>query len=385
MQRSQRELTMLDYFSKVEPKFNLIPGNTEKINLEYNVEEKSTDVANMSAGVSQLDGLIGALGVTMNNFFGRGQRFNIDWQFGKIYRSFQIGFTEPWLLGTPTLAGFSIFDTKRGGEYYGFDWRNRGASLHLGRKFKWPDNFSRGDWIIQLVENKVSNIRPELVLEAGLYGQTSNGVNFTQILTRDSRNNPEFPTRGSVFSLTTEYSGGVLGGNENFHRHIVEVQRYVPFLKILVLYDSFMFGYLNGFRSDSYIPPLDRFFMGGTAFTVGTPLRGYDDRMVGPLTEYGYAIGANTALKWTTELRFPIMPNPMIFGLFFAEAGNTWKNIQNTNPFDLRRSAGFGFRVFMPMMGLLGMDIGYGFDHFNTVTNKRKGMWKFHFQFGKYF
>ncbi len=385
LQRSQREITMLNYFGKVEPKFKMIPGNTEEINLEFVVEEKSTDVANMSAGVSQRDGLIGALGVSMNNFFGRGQRASIDWQFGKIYRSFQIGFTEPWLMGTPTLAGFSLFDTKRGGEYYGFDWRNRGISLRLGREFKWPDNFFRGDIIFQIVENKVSNVDPYLELNARLVGQTSNAVSITQILTRDSRDNPEFPTRGSYVSLTGQYSGGVLGGSEDFHKYIFNSQRYVPIWKRFVFYDNFMFGYLNGFTGDSYIPPLDRFYMGGTAFTVGTPLRGYDDRTVGPLTESGYAVGARTILKWTYEIRFPILPNPTVFGLLFAEAGNTWENIQSTNPFDLKRSTGFGFRVFMPMMGLLGLDIGYGFDHFDKNTNRRKGEWKFHFQFGRYF
>ena len=385
VQRSQREITMLNYFAKVEPGINMISGNTEEINLEFNVEEKSTDYANMSAGMSQRDGLIGALGISMNNFFGRGQRFSIDWQFGKVYRSFQIGFTEPWLMGTPTLAGFSVFDTKRGGEYYGFDWRNRGISLRFGREFKWPDDYFRADWIFQVVENKVSNVRPDLELQARLIGNTSNAVSITQIITRDSRDNQEFPTRGSLFSVTNQYSGGFLGGNEDFHKHVIKVQRYVPVLWKFIFYDSFIFGFLNGFGKDSYIPPLDRFFMGGTAFTVGTPLRGYDDRSVGPLTEDGYAYGAKTLLKWSTELRFPILPNPTVFGLIFAEAGNTWEDIQHTNPFDLRRSAGFGFRVFMPMMGLLGLDIGYGFDHFVKDTNKRKGEWKFHFQFGRYF
>lgn len=385
LQRSQREINMLNYFARVEPNFNMIPGNNEEINIKFEVEEKSTDTANMSAGVSQRDGLIGALGVAMNNFFGKGQRANIDWQFGKIYRSFQIGFTEPWLRGTPTLAGFTLFDTKRGGEYYGFDWRNRGISLRLGREFRWPDNFCRADWILQMVENKVSNVDPALQLDARLIGITSNAISMTQVLSRDSRDNPEFPTRGSIFSLTTQYSGGVLGGSEDFHKHILNIKRYVPFLGRFVFYDHFMFGYLNGLHADSYIQPLDRFYMGGTAFTVGEALRGYEDRSVGPLSETGYAYGAKSLMKWTTELRFPILPNPTIFGLLFAEAGNTWEDIQHTNPFDLRRSAGVGFRVFMPMMGLLGVDIGYGFDHFDSVTKKRKGMWKFHFQFGRHF
>ena len=385
LQRSQREINMLNYFAKVEPNYNMIPGNTEEINIEFSVEEKSTDVANMSAGVSQRDGLIGALGISMNNFRGRGQRANINWQFGKIYRSFQIGFTEPWLMGTPTLAGFTLFDTKRGGEYYGYDWRSRGASLRFGRELKWPDNFFRLDWILQMVENKVSNIDPDLQLNEWLVGTTSNAISITQVISRDSRDNPEFPTSGSTVTYMAQYSGGILGGSEDFHKHVLNVKRYVPFLRRFVLFDHFMFGYLNGLHGNSYIQPLDRFYMGGTAYTVGEALRGYDDRSVGPLSSSGYAYGSKSILKWSTELRFPILPNPTIFGLMFAEAGNTWDDIQHTNPFDLRRSAGVGFRVFMPMMGMLGIDIGYGFDHFDAETDKRKGMWKVHFQFGKNF
>ena len=385
LERSQREVTMLNYFAKVEPVPKMIPGNMKEINIEYVVEEKSTDVANMSAGVSQRDGLIGALGVTMSNFLGRGQRFNIDWQFGKYYRSFQIGFTEPWLMGTPTLAGFSIFDTKRGAAYYGFDWRTRGVSFRIGRKFKWPDDFFRADWIIQVTENEVSNIQGDLGSLASFYGITSNSIGITQIITRDSRDNPEFPTNGTLLSISTQFSGGILGGSEDYHKHNIQLTRYIPLIKSFVLYNDAQFGYIDGFREDSYIPPLNHYYMGGTAFTIGTPLRGYDDRTVGPTTEQGYAYGARTLSKFTTEIRFPVIQNPTVFGLFFGEAGNTWEDFRHTNPFDLRRSAGVGFRVFMPMMGLLGVDLGYGFDHIDFKTKEKKGMWKFHFQFGKYF
>ena len=83
------------------------------------------------------------------------------------------------------------------------------------------------------------------------------------------------------------------------------------------------------------------------------------------------------------ELRFPISPNPTIFGLLFMEAGNVWDKIPQTDPFDLRRSAGVGLRLFMPMLGIIGIDFGYGFDYINAM-GKREGQWKVHFQFGKF-
>ena len=89
-------------------------------------------------------------------------------------------------------------------------------------------------------------------------------------------------------------------------------------------------------------------------------------------------------VKYTAEIRFPIIPNPTVFGLVFAEAGNVWNNINTTLPFDLKRSVGFGGRVYMPLVGLLGLDIAYGFDNFDPGTGK-SGKWKTHFQFGQTF
>ena len=89
-------------------------------------------------------------------------------------------------------------------------------------------------------------------------------------------------------------------------------------------------------------------------------------------------------LKYTTELRFPLVPNPTIFGLVFAEAGNTWLDVASTDPFDLRTSAGFGLRMFMPLVGLIGFDIGYGFDDVYPLDGQPDG-WTTHFQFGQAF
>jgi len=384
LERSQRNVWILNYFSNVEPNVSPRPDLGDYADIIFTVEEKSTDTANMSAGYSQRDGLIGALGVSMNNFFGNGQRVSIDWQFGRIYRSFSINFVEPWLMGTPTLVGVSLFDTKRGGYWYGFDWRNRGASIRFGRRFHWPDDYFRGDWVFSVSQNKISNISPGLNLDARFIGRTSNAMSITQIISRDSRDRPEFPTSGMVFSLTTMYSGGILGGDQDFHKHEIQLERYNPLFWKFVLYDNIEMGFMKGFAPDSYIPPLDRFYMGGTALTLGTSLRGYDERAVGALSSDGYPMGGKSLIKYTAEIRFPIVSNPTVYGLLFAEAGNVWENIQYTMPFDLKRSIGFGGRVYMPLVGMLGLDIGYGFDYIDRSTGK-KGKWKTHFQFGQTF
>jgi outer membrane protein insertion porin family len=88
-------------------------------------------------------------------------------------------------------------------------------------------------------------------------------------------------------------------------------------------------------------------------------------------------------VKSTLELRFPIAPNPTIFGLLFAEGGNAWSTIGEMNPFELRRSVGAGIRLFMPLVGIIGIDFGYGFDYYDQLGN-REGRWKVHFQFGRF-
>lgn len=395
LERSIRDLTILNYFAFVNPDVRLLANDDKNVNLVISVEEKSTDMANMSAGYSQRDGMIGSLGLTFNNFSlrhpfsgGDGQRLVFDWQFGRIYRSISISFTEPWLFDTPTLGGFSIFDTRSGGGFYPWDRNDRGGTLRLGRRFYWPDNYFRGDWIFRYAQTKITNIRdPELLARYTLYGTQGSTVqvSLTQIFSRDSRNNPEFPTFGSVHSISTELSGGIFGGDQDFLKSIFLAEWYIPLPFGLVLYSHNKYGVLESISSNSVILFGEFFYIGGSGLGFAEGLRGYDDGQVGPLTTNKRPIGGKSMVKNTLELRFQIAPNPTIFGLLFAEGGNAWENVGETNPFDLRRSAGVGFRLFMPMIGIIGIDFGYGFDGEKNIYGQReRGGWKVHFQFGRF-
>ncbi|RKY87617.1 outer membrane protein assembly factor BamA, partial [candidate division KSB1 bacterium] len=382
IQRSQRDIFVLNYFANVD--INVIPVNEKKVNIAFRVEEKSTQTANMSAGYSERDGIIGSLGISMNNLFGRGQRFLIDWQFGRIYRSFQISFTEPWLFGTPTLGGFTLFDVKRGGDWYGYTQKTKGGNLRIGRRFTWPDNYFRGDWIFEVSKNQISDVRNDIDLRNFLLGRDkTQRRSITQIISRDSKNRPEFPTMGSTVSLTTQFSGSFLGGTEDFLKNELRCEWYFPAFGKFVLYENLEAGFIKELKKHAYISPIEMFFMGGSALSIGTPLRGYQERRVGPLTSDGYPLGGKVKLKFTTELRFPISQNPTMYGLFFAEAGNNWGSLREADLFDLKRSVGVGIRIFMPMMGMMGIDLGYGFDNF--IYGKRKGVLRPHFQFGRSF
>ncbi len=382
LERSQREVWVLNYFSDV--KIDYWPVTEDQIDLKFTVEEKSTDLANMSAGWSERDKIIGSIGVAMNNLFGNGQQLSFDWNFGRYYRSFQIGFTEPWLMDTPTLAGFSVYDTKRDAQYIGYSQRSSGGQFRLGRRFRWPDNYFRGDWIYRIDRTELSHFS-EAVINANpnnIVGEhwplISSSV--TQIFTRNSLNRPEFPTEGSEVSFSSEFAGGFFGGNVGYHKYTFGASWFTPAIWKFVLYNHTTAGFLDGWTEMSKIPYLEYFFLGGEGMSRSTPLRGYDD----PLAGYATSAGGKVLLKYTTELRFPIIPNPTMFGLIFAEAGNTWISISDTDPFDLKRSVGIGARIYMPMIGIIGFDYAYGFDNFD-VNGKRYGKWKPHFVFGRSF
>lgn len=381
LMRSARELWVLNYFSNVNP--TPIPVDTSRINILLEVEEKSTDTANMSAGWSERDKIIGSIGVSMNNLFGNGQKLGFDWNFGRFFRSFQLSFTEPWLMDTPTLFGISVYDTKRDSRYIGFKQRSRGASLRIGRRLSWPDNFFRGDWIYRIDQTEISDPVSEAF---AIFVQNRRTGSVTQIFSRNSLNRAEFPTAGSNFSLSTEVASSIFGGNVNYHKHQFRAEWYSPLISTLVLRSSFETGLIRRFGGTNReeLPYFERFFMGGEGLTRSTPLRGYDDPLSNSTSVLDRA-GGEVMLKYSFEVRLPISPNPTIYALAFAEAGNTWRSLEDTDITDLKRSVGIGGRIFMPLLGMLGFDYAFGFDYVDPVSGVRRGQWKPHFVFGRSF
>jgi outer membrane protein insertion porin family len=197
-----------------------------------------------------------------------------------------------------------------------------------------------------------------------------------------------FPVTGTKVANSTELAGGpFLPGSIEFVKNIFTTEAYMPLLKYekIVLYSNFNFSFINSLASDKYLPPTELFYMGGNGLTYNTiALRGYDDRNVGPKDAYYSPIGGRVAIKYGLEVRYPLSLDPFpIFILAFAEAGNVWSSISNTDPFDLRRSVGFGTRLLLPAVGLIGFDFGYGFDR--LIEDNEEPQWLFHFQFGRGF
>jgi len=384
--RSVRGLGVLNFFNPETLRPDVVPVDATRVDLVYNVEERSTDTFNASVGFAGAFGLTGSVGITLNNFDiteplrgGAGQVLALQGEFGQASRlqTLQLSFSEPWLFGQPTSLGFNVFDTR---QRFGFDIRRTGAQVNIGRRFRFPDDYFRGDWSVGI--ERIESNTETLFSRAGL----NTAVTLSQTISRTSLDNIIFPTQGSRFVLGTRFALGALGiGTTDFGKFTMQFDMLNPLLKIadfnrLVLFMSTELGYVDGFRVDTTLPPQELYYMGGNGlggFNV-TPLRGYPDRQIGPANGGGGRVQA----RLVTELRFALSLNPFpIYLLSFAEAGNVWSTLRSADPFSLKRSAGFGVRLLLQPIGLLGFDLGYGFDPVGDVGGRHG--WEFHFQFGR--
>ena len=336
----------------------------------------------------QKAGLLGAVGVTLTNFsiaepfsLGGGQILSFNWQFGvgNFYRTFSLGFTEPWFMDTPTLVGFDLFDTR---QQYIYDLSQTGASVKLGRRLKWPDDYFYIQGVLRYQHNNVLG-------GAGYYreGKTEQ-ITLGASVSRRNVDNPIFPSQGSSFNLDGELSGGpFLPGSVDYVKVLFKAEWYkrVTASNRFVFYTSADLGYLEELVPNTPIQPFEYFYMGGNGLVIATtPLRGYDDRTVGPKNIYGDVSDGKIMLKYTAEFRFAVTLEPMpLYLLAFAEAGNVFSNLNSADVFNLRRSVGVGARILINPIGLIGFDLGYGFDR-KSVDGKDPA-WLFHFQFGRGF
>ena len=421
--RSQREIVNLGYFNQEKLGINT-PVNPDRgtVDIEYTVEEKPSDQLELSAGYQPATafsngGVIGTLGVTFNNFSvrnikhketwnplpqGDGQRLSIRGQTaGDRYQSYNASFTEPWLGGKKpnslTVAGFYNRFTS------GFSGSETFQSLEIvqgtvgfGTRLKFPDdNFIfRADLDLQTLKlNNASGFN----FSDGRGGRLSDGIfhnyNLGLTLARNSINDPIFPKTGSLisikmnatppYSLFKKASFYENGTSSDIFRYVeyvkwrVDAEWYTSLVGKLVLKAQAKIGILGRWSDKTPLTPFERFDLGGDGLNNQSTglqgrdiisLRGYEQNDI--MAAYPY--GAGVFNKYTVELRYPVSLNPSstIFMTAFAQGGNAWQRAQDFNPFDVRRSAGLGLRVFLPMFGTLGFDYGFGFDKPNVTSRK---------------
>ena len=412
---SYRKLFMLNFFESVTPDIIPVQGKNE-VDVVFDVVEKGSGQLNFSAGYSGLLGFTGGGGFSFPNFMGTGQNLSFNYQRGisnqnqsnipinnnanvSANQQFQMSYVEPRLFNTHNLIGFSAQYQERGqSNSQPFDSKITGLGIRFGRRFDWPDKFFKGTWMLNgstreyfsnnrddLISYYSSSIEDYIESEGDKFVFPTSGLKITQSITRDNRDHPEFPTSGSQFNWNMTLSGSFLGGSEDYFKNEFGLKLYNQVIEKLVIHQTFKAGFLNPIESSgrSIVPYSARFRMGG-ALPYGEMLRGYGDNMIGPIGA-SYPKGGNILLKYSFELRYLVSDNPNMYILCFAEAGNIWDELDVVDPFKLRRSAGVGARVMMPMLGTLGYDIAYGFDssveEYLTGKNGAHG-WEYHFIFG---
>lgn len=386
LMRSLRDVNYLNYFSNVEPDYEVLPNGD--IDLIIKVEEKPTGQIMFGAGYSARDKLVGNIGLGIPNFRGNGQNLSLNWDFGKRRQTIELSFTEPWFRSTPTSVGFDVYQVNQNW-YDDYTKESRGFGLRLGRRLSWPDNYFRVFWRYRWEQIRYYDF-PEIadstsylyVLSQAEWPRRSATSSFTVV--RDSRDLPQFATRGSVLSWRTEVAAEFLGGDFSYHKHIFEASHFKKILWNFVLATHLKVGVLDGRDREALGIYAERFSPGGT--DPDGMIRGYSDGNVGPSDLSGFALRGRSVLVYNVELQYPLVEQQMYL-LLFADAGNAWRSGRSMKPFalehksdrDLFRSLGLGVRLMIPGMGLIGFDFGYGFDH------PDKGEWKPHFQFGTTF
>ncbi len=430
--RTQRELSQLGYFDPEKMGVNPIPNpQNGTVDIEYRVEEKPSDQLQLSGGWGA-GRLIGNLGLAFNNFSakkffkkgawtplpsGDGQRLSVNASStGRAFQSYNLSFTEPWLGGKkPNSLTITAFHSVFGNGAAKTDptrsvTKTTGSVIGFGRRLRWPDDFFS-------LQHSLNYSYYELI-NSSAFGTFTNGFannfSFSTTLSRNSVDQPIYPASGSTISISLQVTPPYSAINNStaadfvtdqqrykwieFHKWKFDAQWFTPLTRNnkLVLMTRANFGFLGSFTKAKGISPFERFRFGGTGLTGLTwgaqflgaeivGLRGYEDGSISNQSGTQSAGDAPIYNRLTMELRYPVSLNPSatVFGLAFLEGGNAWNAFSDFDPFTLKRSAGIGVRVFLPMFGLLGLDYGYRFDDIKGYPGMQKGM--FHFIIGQNF
>ncbi|HCT93281.1 MAG TPA: outer membrane protein assembly factor BamA [Rikenellaceae bacterium] len=428
LERSVRELATMGHFDPEKLSSasgtSVIPNEvTNTVDVTYNVEEKSNSQVELAGGWGG-NTFVGTLGLSFNNFslskvfdkkawrpvpLGDGQQLSIRFQTnGTYYTALSTSFAEPWLFGNkPTSLNISLYYTRQTNSYYFYQNTDQsmevyGMAAGIGTRLKWPDDRFVLYNELSAQSYKLKDWQYYFIFSDGL----SNNISWKIRLQRNSTDQPIYPRSGSDFmlglQLTPPYS--LFRPADTDYKSMTDAQRYkwieyhkwtfkgTTYNRIagdLVLMSRAFFGYLGYYSRNLGYSPFEGFIVGGDGMsgyntygseTIG--LRGYPNSSLTPRINNSYS--GNVYDKFTVELRYPLVlqAQSTIYALLFLEGGNSWSDIRDFNPFQIKRSAGFGVRVLLPIVGMLGIDWGYGFD---PIEDKARSGSNFHFVIGQQF
>ena len=417
-----RTLAGMQHFNEEALVPDIKPVSNDLVDVNWPLEEKASDQFNIAAGWGS-GTFVGSVGITLNNlsmrnFFkkgawrpypmGQNQRLSISGQTnGTYYKAIALSFQDPWLGGRkPNSFTISGHLSEQNNAYYIWQsatsyFRSYGLSVGLGKRLTWPDPYFTFYGELAYQRYGLKNYT-SFVMENG----NANMLSLRLIFGRNSTDQPIYPRRGSDISMSLQITPpfSAMDGINYADARLSEQDRYrwIEFHKWqfkaqwfqaltpnnnLVLMAKAEMGYLGHYNKNK-ISPFERFQIGGDGMSGYTmygvdiiSLRGYEDGDLDPVGEY-YSVAYN---KYTLELRYPIIlkPSSQIYVLGFLEAGNGFKSWKDFAPWKVKRSAGVGVRLYLPIVGMLGIDWGWGFDPAAGAT-KRSGS-QFHFVIGQSF
>ena len=421
LMQTMRTLMGMGHFDEQAIMPDIQPVSDELVNINWPLQEKASDQFNIAGGWGS-GTFVGSVGITLNNlsirnFFKRGawrpypsgqnQRLAISGQTnGTYYKALSLSFTDPWLGGRrPNSFSISGYISEQNNAYYVWQnatmyYRSMGIAMGLGKRLQWPDPYFTfyGELGYQRYGLKGWD---SFILSNG----NANTLSLKLVVQRSSVDAPFFSRSGSEFTVSVQatppfslwdginYSDPNLSDQDRyrwieFHKWLLKGRWYFPLTNDhnLVLMLGAEMGYLGHYNRNK-VSPFERFEIGGDGMTgyniYGVDiisLRGYEDGALDPSNYYSVAYN-----KYTMELRYPIImkPNSSIYVLGFLEGGNGFNSWQEFSPFNIKRSAGVGVRLYLPIVGMLGIDWGYGFDA-PYGSNERSGS-QFHFVMGQQF
>ncbi len=385
---SHSNLFRLGYFEDVQ--INPVPiKELSMVDIDFTVKEKKTGEFNIGASYNEVDKFSGNIKVGVNNLLGKGMSANLQFDMGPNILNFISGFSNPYFTGRPILAGFDLYYYTKDRIFYndnrmGFVLK---TGSYISRKLSTKFYISYKLEKVKLyTEDSLAFdafdpwLQEQVELEDSINPATGKYISqISPSIVRDTRSHYFFPEKGQMIGIYTDFAGGYLSGQVDFKKLRIDTRFYQKLGWKFVLMSRFTGGVVDGYSDPNTVPLTERFVLGG----VGTwGLRGYFDRSIGPKSG-GYTIGGRMALLSNIELRMKI--NEQAFLLAFFDIGNAWENYtdaKNENFWPMYYGTGLGVRLEIPMMGIIGIDLGYGFDE---VEGGGGGKWEPHFQMGTSF
>jgi outer membrane protein insertion porin family len=364
--RSQRNIFNLGFFEDIGADFRIV--DSEQVDLVYRVKEKST-FGQFSASISYSakEKIVGGLEISQPNFLGNGQKIYLKIEKGGTVTNLNLGFEEPYLFDIPFSFGFNLLYYSYGYDYYDKLDRN------LAFNFSYPLSldYTRLYWGLKFGSSFIppKSIKDKKV-PMELYRDTINKIYLAPNLSlvRDARDYIFNPSAGSYYLYSLDISTLKI----NFLRQILDVRVYFPLFWKFSLMVRTRIGYLTELKKNDTVPLYERFYLGG----VGEEgIRGYPDRSISPMKD-GYLIGGKAMTIFNLEYKLKLAY--YLSFIAFFDCGDCFPDIGKINLSNLKKGVGIGVRVEVPILGLLGFDLGYGIDREGAKIEP-------HFQFGKTF